>query len=46
MKNNDEVFDFNLSNVNKIRPKNINKVDVRSLLNKVIIYIKRVNQKN
>ena len=41
MKNNDEVFDFNLSQINKIRPKNLNKIDIRNLLNKVYFYTKR-----
>ena len=38
MRNNEEVFDFNLNQVNKIKPKNIGKIDVRSLINKVLMY--------
>jgi hypothetical protein len=35
----DENFELNFSQVNRIRPKNLNKIDIKSLVNKVSSFI-------
>jgi hypothetical protein len=38
MNSRDEIFELNFSQVNRIRPKNLNKIDIKTLLNKVDLF--------